>query len=513
MGQTIASVDYHSPPDSLSAYQSTVSTPHPVTESERAYFALQTAPHVQGHSSFSNMRQFHQMRQPHTFAQTRSQSRFGGQGQGSNSQAFPPGPFAAAGHVNPSHVLHAGGPAIQAHAQNNNSMFFMGDSDNEEEDVAAFANSTMDVIGDIPGIADPSLMQSGISWDNGNTGRFSQTHNYPDVTHGNARSSHPLPNSQSWTRVQQPFSNFEGASPGSIGDIRQQSNDPRRQKIPRTVSTPNTAGLGHPQELRSGPQSSTDSPAESPYSGADSSRPGSPGGTKQGDSAPTTCTNCFTQTTPLWRRNPEGQPLCNACGLFLKLHGVVRPLSLKTDVIKKRNRGTGNPVPGNPRSAKTKSRKNSIAQANSLVNINSRNPQVESESPRSNSGSVGSGNQSAGNSTGKGGNVPIAPGPPKPTMTAAVSGGSLPTRTKGLTASGNSNATKRRRQTKSTSNNSADQDVIMADSGAAAAQQSMFQISPPARQDVDAGSAHDFHNSLDDSNASTKEWEWLTMSL
>lgn len=51
------------------------------------------------------------------------------------------------------------------------------------------------------------------------------------------------------------------------------------------------------------------------------------------------CTNCHTKTTPLWRRNPEGQPLCNACGLFLKLHGVVRPLSLKTDVIKKRQRG------------------------------------------------------------------------------------------------------------------------------------------------------------------------------
>ncbi|KAI9321497.1 hypothetical protein BX666DRAFT_1874736 [Dichotomocladium elegans] len=52
----------------------------------------------------------------------------------------------------------------------------------------------------------------------------------------------------------------------------------------------------------------------------------------------TKCSNCSTTTTPLWRRNPQGQPLCNACGLFLKLHGVVRPLSLKTDVIKKRNR-------------------------------------------------------------------------------------------------------------------------------------------------------------------------------
>jgi hypothetical protein len=50
------------------------------------------------------------------------------------------------------------------------------------------------------------------------------------------------------------------------------------------------------------------------------------------------CSNCHTKKTPLWRRNPEGKPLCNACGLFYKLHGVVRPLSLKSDVIKKRNR-------------------------------------------------------------------------------------------------------------------------------------------------------------------------------
>ncbi|KAL1920053.1 uncharacterized protein VTP21DRAFT_1199 [Calcarisporiella thermophila] len=50
------------------------------------------------------------------------------------------------------------------------------------------------------------------------------------------------------------------------------------------------------------------------------------------------CSNCATRTTPLWRRSPDGQTLCNACGLFLKLHGVVRPLSLKTDVIRKRNR-------------------------------------------------------------------------------------------------------------------------------------------------------------------------------
>lgn len=93
--------------------------------------------------------------------------------------------------------------------------------------------------------------------------------------------------------------------------------------------------------------SNPDSPAQnsSQPTSRGPSRPSSPLGSSskhfQGgvETHAPTCTNCHTQTTPLWRRNPEGHPLCNACGLFLKLHGVVRPLSLKTDVIKKRNRG------------------------------------------------------------------------------------------------------------------------------------------------------------------------------
>ena len=51
--------------------------------------------------------------------------------------------------------------------------------------------------------------------------------------------------------------------------------------------------------------------------------------------APTTCTNCFTQTTPLWRQS-LGHPLCNACALFLELNGVDRPIFLKRDDMKKR---------------------------------------------------------------------------------------------------------------------------------------------------------------------------------
>lgn len=41
------------------------------------------------------------------------------------------------------------------------------------------------------------------------------------------------------------------------------------------------------------------------------------------------CTNCNTNTTPLWRRSSNGDVLCNACGLFYKLHGVIRPVKQK----------------------------------------------------------------------------------------------------------------------------------------------------------------------------------------
>ncbi|KAK4704931.1 hypothetical protein P7C70_g1272, partial [Phenoliferia sp. Uapishka_3] len=53
------------------------------------------------------------------------------------------------------------------------------------------------------------------------------------------------------------------------------------------------------------------------------------------------CLNCSTTNTPLWRRDADGRPLCNACGLFRNLHGVDRPANLNTGVIKKRNRARG----------------------------------------------------------------------------------------------------------------------------------------------------------------------------
>lgn len=61
------------------------------------------------------------------------------------------------------------------------------------------------------------------------------------------------------------------------------------------------------------------------------------GSDNNNEAKPTECSNCRALKTPLWRKDPQGNTLCNACGLFLKLHGTTRPLSLKTDVIKKRS--------------------------------------------------------------------------------------------------------------------------------------------------------------------------------
>ncbi|KAF8868440.1 hypothetical protein CPB84DRAFT_1632859, partial [Gymnopilus junonius] len=50
------------------------------------------------------------------------------------------------------------------------------------------------------------------------------------------------------------------------------------------------------------------------------------------------CYNCHTTATPLWRKDDKGKTICNVCGLYYKLHGSARPISMKPNVICKGSR-------------------------------------------------------------------------------------------------------------------------------------------------------------------------------
>ncbi|OLY81403.1 Suppressor of ferric uptake 1 [Smittium mucronatum] len=73
-------------------------------------------------------------------------------------------------------------------------------------------------------------------------------------------------------------------------------------------------------------------------------KPYSPDHTKSSKShSSLICYNCKTDYTPLWRRDDFGNVICNACGLYYKLHKQHRPVSMKKNVIKRRNRISHNP--------------------------------------------------------------------------------------------------------------------------------------------------------------------------
>lgn len=424
---------FHSPQGS--AFPSTVSTPQPMPDDQNVFF--QGSSHqpqygslpTYGHSQhrFPQAPQPQQPQQQQFIFNPNSEQMFSAVSSSGPTHSFSQPSFQAPGLLDPSQVMSndfQAGSSMQMGRHEN--MFTFGADDDDDDD--GFGDSGL-MMQQFPQMDESALeIPNSYEWGHSMSNQFNPTAaRYPagpprkGVTIG---ATEMIPTPQGWD---QGGLNRGHGSAASVSDMRNRGGDPRTKKVPRTTSTPNTAGMATGMfSIRT--QSSPNSPHESGFSSVATSRPGSP---KPDDNngAPTTCTNCFTQTTPLWRRNPEGNPLCNACGLFLKLHGVVRPLSLKTDVIKKRNRGSGNSAPvGTSRSKKAASRKNSVVQASAGAPGSSKTSGNDMESPRSTTGSAG-GSATTPTSTGqpeKPRVIAIAPGPPKPVTQPPIS---APTRT------------------------------------------------------------------------------------
>ena len=529
MSSSLNSGDYYSSPPG-SAHPSSASTPQPFYENEAVYFGRHT-PQAQRpmqnfgplqHTNMSNSIPQHYVYNP---TQTSMFSAVTSTAPGTAAN-FTASSFPMQQHVNPSQVLHPEFSSAPAHGMNvtgTENMFTFGeDSDNDEDEGGSFPEGSMLVqTGYSPMEDTPMDSQATAHWDSNASNQFNPTAaRYPggppkkQVTIGSAETVH---SPQDWSHNDSLARSHGSAA--AIGEIRNRSNDLRRGKIPRTASTPNAIHLGQQASMQARSQSSPSSPPESGFSSTVPSRPESPGGSKAGDNngLPTTCTNCFTQTTPLWRRNPEGHPLCNACGLFLKLHGVVRPLSLKTDIIKKRNRGSGNQVPITAtRSSKKSSRKNSIVQA-AATPSNTRPTQNDSASPPSQYGSTNSGSTAGstptsygpGTTSGKSGVVPIAAAPPKPTPMPPYSNA----------RSSNTIMPKRqRRHSKQVPGDTQEAEMADADDTAKrtptkhqAASRPIGSLNGPASAGLMApGGSQPI---VAGGPSSSAEWEWLTMSL
>ena len=94
----------------------------------------------------------------------------------------------------------------------------------------------------------------------------------------------------------------------------------------------NACGLYVLQHHKRRPQTLIDAENEMMSSSSSSTASSSPEPT----SGPQ-CSHCKTRTTSVWRRNnATGAQLCNACGVYLRLRGRDRPLSLKKDKVKPR---------------------------------------------------------------------------------------------------------------------------------------------------------------------------------
>ena len=555
-----------------SAYQSAISTPHPIAENDGLYFGNNDMrqPHPQ------NLRQTSQnadsaMSQQFMFSNGNQTNLFNSAASGPDPTSTFDMASSSLGHINPSQVFQSDHTVSPPGVSMRQDIFsFGGDSDDEENN--AFADRTLNMHSDFSSSLDDS---SSLGWDASLPNQFST-------------SAARYPGGPTRKQVVIGGTTTEYVDIGADGDEssigRSQSfqvDDRRQQKLTRNISTPSQLAGKQGTAFEHMAHSLPNSPPGdgtgimSGFSSVAHSRPSSPPGSKHGsttnlqaggggqtdNNTPTTCTNCFTQTTPLWRRNPEGQPLCNACGLFLKLHGVVRPLSLKTDVIKKRNRGAGANLPiGGTSTRSKKSGSAAASRKNSTLNVPAQagnsnpnnvtppptNKTTDVESPLSGgaisggntagstpSSQYGSGGSTSVTAAGGKGVVPIAAAPPK-TTPGLGAGAAIPPKQ----VVGTSSSKRQRRHSKggadsamgmdidspgnSTGSNEAARSLgstplLTSMSGMMPGGFSIGQRSMVSSQSmVQMGTNHQSNNlnsNTGTSGAGPQEWEWLTMSL
>ncbi|XP_062266037.1 zinc finger transcription factor Trps1 isoform X2 [Platichthys flesus] len=107
------------------------------------------------------------------------------------------------------------------------------------------------------------------------------------------------------------------------------------------------------------------------------------------------CANCLTTKTSLWRKNANGGYVCNACGLYQKLHSTPRPLNIikqnnGEQIIRRRTRKRLNPDPlssENPTPKQqritSEERMNGEESDRSCTSMKNQQPSPRSRSPRS----------------------------------------------------------------------------------------------------------------------------------
>ncbi|KHN73950.1 Transcription factor elt-2 [Toxocara canis] len=98
------------------------------------------------------------------------------------------------------------------------------------------------------------------------------------------------------------------------------------------------------------------------------------------------CANCHGTNTTLWRRNAQGEPVCNACGLYYKLHNVHRPASMKkegtlqTRKRKQKTDANGRQVSSKKNSSNSEKHGRAFARNNSLNEFSTQSLQSALES-------------------------------------------------------------------------------------------------------------------------------------